>query len=113
MEQFAAGTHELNSGANTLHQGMDTYATDGIGKLTNAPELQELDSLSHVAKAVEDRANAYDSYTGSVDGVKSSVKFIYKLSGPEPQQEDTEATAQQTSTQQQDKSLWERIKDLF
>jgi putative membrane protein len=113
VEQFAAGTHELNSGANTLRQGMDTYATDGIGKLTNAPELQELDSLSHVAKAVEDRANAYDSYTGSVDGVKSSVKFIYKLSGPEPQQEDTEATAQQTSTQQQDKSLWERIKDLF
>lgn len=111
------GTTQLNDGVRELDDGVHTYATDGIDKLTGADEVQNLGALADLARAVQDRANAYTSYTGAPQGVHATVKFVYKVNGPEAPdaQPQTQAPqAQQAAAQPaEEKSLWQRIKDLF
>ena len=115
--QFRTGAGSLNDGAAQLQDGLDTYASQAIGKLTELAGSADTSALQDVLKALETRAQSYTSYTGSADGVRANVKFVMKTAGlPEEETafssdtEDSEAAPQDKTL---DASFWDRVKNLF
>ena len=112
--QFQTGAAQLATGGNTLQEGMDTYARDAIGKLTDKLDAATLDALTETLDAVQQRAQSYHSYTGCGEEMQCSVKFVMKTQGAA----DASATPTQTAAAEapapktQD-AFWTRVKNLF
>ncbi len=117
VSQLKDGTSQLSEGARTLDEGANTYANDGIYKLTDAAEVKDLPALTDVISELQNLADDYTSYSGAPEGVRSTVKFLYKVqesaadTDTEAEQTDAQPAAQQTAAAP--KSLWQRIRDLF
>ncbi len=109
--QFLDGAGSLQQGADQLQAGMDTYAEEGIGKLVERMENLNLGDAGEVLSAMQEQADGYRSYTGSPEGVKSTVKFLMKVESPATENEAEEQT--ETPDTEAPVSFWDRVKHLF
>lgn len=72
------GVGQLKDGAKKLKDGMIEYSDEAISKLTDM-DTDELQEVIDRMKATASVSENYDSFTGSGNGMNSSVKFIYKI----------------------------------
>lgn len=72
------GVSQLKDGAKKLKDGMIEYNDEAISKLTDM-DTDELQEVIDRMKATSSVSENYNSFTGSTDGMDSSVKFIYKI----------------------------------
>ena len=73
------GIRQLKDGAKELKDGIVQFNDEGISKLTEL-DTDELQEVIDRMKATASVSENYNSFTGSNDGMNSSVKFIYKIS---------------------------------
>lgn len=73
------GIRQLRDGAKELKDGIVQFNNEGISKLTEL-DTDELQEVIDRMKATASVSENYNSFTGSNDGMDSSVKFIYKIS---------------------------------
>lgn len=73
------GIRQLRDGAKELKDGIVQFNDEGISKLTEL-DTDELQEVIDRMKATSSVSENYNSFTGSNDGMDSSVKFIYKIS---------------------------------
>mgnify|MGYP002674195713 FL=1 len=73
------GIRQLRDGAKELKDGIVQFNDEGISKLTEL-DTDELQEVIDRMKATASLSENYNSFTGSNDGMDSSVKFIYKIS---------------------------------
>ncbi len=72
------GIRQLRDGAKELKDGIVQFNDEGISKLTEL-DTDELQEVIDRMKATASVSENYNSFTGSNDGMDSSVKFIYKI----------------------------------
>lgn len=74
------GAKDLASGTGALElkDGIIEYNDEAISKLTDM-DTEDLQEVIDRMKATSSVSENYDSFTGSNDGMDSSVKFIYKI----------------------------------
>ena len=77
-DKLIDGVGELKDGAKELKDGMIEYNDEAISKLTEM-DTDELQEVIDRLKATSSVSESYNSFTGSNDGMDSSVKFIYKI----------------------------------
>lgn len=77
-DKLIDGVSQLKDGALELKDGMIEYNDEAISKLTDM-DTEDLQEVIDRMKATSSVSENYDSFTGSNDGMDSSVKFIYKI----------------------------------
>ena len=77
-DKLIDGISQLKDGSKELKDGMVEYNDEAISKLTDM-DTEELQEMIDRMKATSSVSENYDSFTGSNDGMNSSVKFIYKI----------------------------------
>ena len=114
ITQFKSGTSNLSDGAQTLNSGFATFLTEGIEKMTGSIDTENLSAISQISDKLEEQVNSYNSYSGSAEGVRSSVKFVMKVTAPhsnEPKEPTSQSNQQKADPEQL--SLWQRFVNLF
>jgi len=105
---------ELVKGTTALDNGMSRFWEEGLGKLQSI-DTNKMEQALEVKDEMIKLADGYSSFTGSGDGITSSVKFILKTDEIKaPAEPAAQASAPSAS---QNLSFWERIvhwfRDLF
>ena len=77
-DKLIDGVRQLRDGAKELKDGIVQFNDEGISKLTEL-DTDELQEVIDRLKATSSVSESYNSFTGSNDGMDSSVKFIYKI----------------------------------
>lgn len=77
-DKLIDGISQLKEGSKELKDGMIEYNDEAISKLTDM-DTDELQEVIDRMKATSSVSENYNSFTGSTDGMDSSVKFIYKI----------------------------------
>ncbi len=77
-DKLIDGIRQLRDGAKELKDGIVQFNDEGISKLTEL-DTDELQEVIDRMKATASVSENYNSFTGSNDGMDSSVKFIYKI----------------------------------
>ena len=77
-DKLIDGVSQLRDGAKKLKDGIVQFNDEGISKLTEL-DTDELQEVIDRMKATASVSENYDSFTGSDNGMNSSVKFIYKI----------------------------------
>lgn len=77
-DKLIDGISQLKDGSKELMDGMIEYNDEAISKLTDM-DTDELQEVIDRMKATSSVSENYNSFTGSTDGMDSSVKFIYKI----------------------------------
>lgn len=116
--KLSSGADSLKDGAGKLKDGLQQYNDEGISKLT---ENSDLDNLQTASKLISDIQNddAYVNYSGISDGTDGTVKFIYKISTVKSEadtEKDAASKSDDTSDVQEssDKgNFFTRLADLF
>lgn len=108
LGQFQSGAGQLNSGMQTLRSGVGEYV-DQVQKAVSQLDPESLSEAAAVADALREQANAYTGYAGSPDGVRNATKFVMKTAAPVEQQAE-EAPA---APEKEQKSFWQRLRELF
>lgn len=114
ITQFKSGTSNLSDGAQTLNSGFATFLTEGIEKMTGSIDTENLSAISQISDKLEEQVNSYNSYSGCAEGVRSSVKFVMKVTAPhsnEPKEPTSQSNQQKADPEQL--SLWQRFVNLF
>lgn len=123
LGQFRTGLATIQSGSSTLNSSAKQL-TDGTAALQNGmgqfwdqglSPLQSLDTdKMSQALSVKDEmiqfADQYTSFTGTGDGISSSVKFIVKTDEIKPAVQSTAGTA---GTAAKSRSVWQKIANWF
>lgn len=76
-DALIAGIAKLKDGSMQLRDGISTFDEEGIEKLSDVFG-EDIDELVDRLQAIVDVSKNYNSYAGIKDGMKGSVKFIYK-----------------------------------
>lgn len=109
--QLADGTVQLNSGANELEDGLRRFDKEGISKLTESLDSQQLANLRDAIDEMESRLEEYDSFSGTPENSQVSTKFIMKTATPG---ESKSASSEKDSAPAEEKaSFWDRLLGLF
>ena len=112
--QLESGARKLQSSAQQFATATQTYREEGIGQLTDAPEIQNLQGVLDVTDAMRDQAANYTSYTGAPAGISSTVKFVMKTQSVAASDTALAAQTQNSAAVQAPKeSFWQRFLDLF
>lgn len=77
VKKLTDGVAELLDGTGELKDGVIKFNEEGISKLSELVN-DDLDKFYDRLCAVRDYAEEYDSFAGANEGMKCSVKFIYK-----------------------------------
>ena len=107
------GAGQLNDGAGRLNDGLNQFNEEGISKLTDALDQDQLHGLKTVLDEMTDRLNDYTSFAGAPDDAESSVKFVYKTAETAAS---VDVAAAETETVKEGNiftRLWQRIVNLF
>lgn len=108
--QFRDGGAQLKEGTAELKDGMDAFADEAVGKLT---KLGDPDSdLGKVLDLLKERADSYEG-AGCGENTELTVKFIMRTAAPKAEEPDGAAGSSDTEAPLPEKSLWDRIKELF
>jgi len=104
------GTQQLADGAVDLQDGLNRYNDEGISKLTGSLDAEQVTTLKSVLDEMENRKEAYGSFSGTPEDAETTTRFILKTAEEPDAQEDVDS---QEEEQPEEKSLWDRIKALF
>ena len=105
------GTQKLLDGTQELLDGVDEFR-DKIEEKAGDVDTKQIDDALDTLDALQTEAESYTTYTGTPDGVETSIKFVMKVEEPEAPAAETSET--ETTVQQTEKpSFWQRLKQLF
>ena len=108
LGQFESGAGQLNSGMQTLQGGVGEYV-DQVQQAVSQLDPESLAEAAAVADALREQANAYTGYAGSPKGARNTTKFVMKTAAPVKQQAEQAPAA----PEKEQKSFWQRLRDLF
>lgn len=117
--QLESGAKSLKDGAQELKDGLQQYNDEGISKLTENSDLDNLQTASKLISDIQNDDDAYVNYSGISDGTDGTVKFIYKISTVKSEadtEKDAASKSDDTSDVQEssDKgNFFTRLADLF
>lgn len=117
--KLSSGADSLKDGAGKLKDGLQQYNDEGISKLTENSDLDNLQTASKLISDIQDDDDAYVNYSGISDGTDGTVKFIYKISTVKSEadtEKDAASKSDDTSDVQEssDKgNFFTRLADLF
>lgn len=100
---------KLSSGASALDSGMNEFWSEGISKLRNI-DTDKLKEAVGVKDELVKLAENYNTFTGTGDGISSSVKFIVKTDEIKAGGSVAQAAS---SAAEKAPSLWQRIVNWF
>ena len=106
--QLKEGTARLNSGMQTLQGGVGEYV-DQVQQAVSQLDPESLAEAAAVADALREQDNAYTGYAGSPEGARNTTKFVMKTAAPVKQQAEQAPAA----PEKEQKSFWQRLRDLF
>lgn len=118
-QTLSDGATQLSDGAKTLYDGLVQYNAEGISKLTQNSDLDNLQTASKLISDIQNDDDAYVNYSGISDGTDGTVKFIYKISTVKSEadtEKDAASKSDDTSDVQEssDKgNFFTRLADLF
>ena len=118
-QTLSDGATQLSDGAKTLYDGLVQYNEEGISKLTQNSDLDNLQTASKLISDIQNDDDAYVNYSGISDGTDGTVKFIYKISTVKSEadtEKDAASKSDDTSDVQEssDKgNFFSRLADLF
>jgi putative membrane protein len=118
-QTLSDGATQLSDGAKTLYDGLVQYNEEGISKLTENSDLDNLQTASKLISDIQNDDDAYVNYSGISDGTDGTVKFIYKISTVKSEadtEKDAASKSDDTSDVQEssDKgNFFTRLADLF
>ncbi len=75
------GVRQLRDGAGEMKDGLVRFDEEGISRITDAFDEEDMDILSQRLKAIADVSRSYRSYAGIADDMEGNVKFIFKIEG--------------------------------
>jgi putative membrane protein len=110
--ELADGTKTLKDGTQTLLDGVDKLNAEGIEKLTDSLDTDQLKTLVEELKALKDRQQSYTSFSGAPAGVTSSVKFVCKTAET-VQRQQSAATSESSASTTTKTTFWQRFLNLF
>ena len=109
-QKLVDGTRDLVDGTQELLDGVDEFR-DKLEEKAADVDTRQIDDALDTLDAVQAQAKTYTSYTGTPDGVDTTIKFVMKVEAPEvPETEALEPTA---AVQTEKPSFWQRLKALF
>ena len=109
-QKLVDGTRDLVDGTQELLDGVDEFR-DKLEEKAADVDTRQIDDALDTLDAVQAQAKTYTSYTGTPDGVDTTIKFVMKVEAPEvPETEALEPTA---VVQTEKPSFWQRLKALF
>lgn len=117
--KLSSGADSLKDGAGKLKDGLQQYNDEGISKLTQNSDLDNLQTASKLISDIQNDDDAYVNYSGISDGTDGTVKFIYKISTVKSEadtEKDAASKSDDTSDVQEssDKgNFFTRLADLF
>lgn len=117
--KLSSGADSLKDGAGKLKDGLQQYNDEGISKLTENSDLDNLQTASKLISDIQNDDDAYVNYSGISDGTDGTVKFIYKISTVKSEadtEKDAASKSDDTSDVQEssDKgNFFTRLADLF
>lgn len=117
--KLSSGADSLKDGAGKLKDGLQQYNDEGISKLTENSDLDNLQTASKLISDIQNDDDAYVNYSGISDGTDGTVKFIYKISTVKSEadtEKDAASKSDDTSDVQEssDKgNFFSRLADLF
>lgn len=110
--ELANGTIRLHDGANDLKEGLQQFDQEGISKLTESVDPQQLATLKEIISQMQERQENYGNFSGTPESAESSVKFIMKTTHPERPVQQDESPASEAQPKE-DASFWDRFLGLF
>lgn len=104
------GAVQLKSGASALDSGMSQFWSKGLSKLQDVHTDKLNDALAVKDEMIK-LADAYTSFSGSGEGISSSVKFILKTDEIKAPQ--TAAAPASGTASAKHESFWQKVGDFF
>ena len=111
--ELASGTVRLNDGAKELKNGLVQFDEEGISKLTESIDPQQLSDLKEIISKMQEGQKNYGSFSGTPEQAETSVKFIMKTSEPKQAAAQQDVPADQDTPQKETASFWDRFLGLF
>jgi putative membrane protein len=106
-------TPALTSGTAQLSAGMSKFFDEGLSKLKGTERTNLTDALAVKDEMVK-LANNYTTFSGTCDGMTSSVKFILRTDEIKPAAVTASSTTSKTSSSSgAKKNIFQRIADFF
>lgn len=75
------GVRQLRDGAKEMKDGLVKFDEEGIRKITEAFDEEDMDILIDRLKAIVNVSKDYRSYAGIADDMEGNVKFVFKIDG--------------------------------
>lgn len=75
------GVRQLRDGAKEMKEGLVKFDEEGISKITDAFDQEDMDILLDRIRATADVSKEYRSFAGIADNMDGNVKFIFKIDG--------------------------------
>lgn len=118
-DQVNNGIKQLNGASKTLAQktgelnsGVVKFKTEAIDKMSNGmgEQLTDVETIMQVNNIFVEKAEDYNSYTGSPENFESSLKFVMKTDEIEVEEVHVDA---ETEKVEEKKGFWQTIVDFF
>jgi len=75
------GVSQLRDGAKEMKDGLVELDEEGISRITEAFDEEDMDILSDRLKAIVNVSKNYRSFAGIADDMEGNVKFVFKIDG--------------------------------
>ena len=115
-EKILNGTKELKDGTSQLYDGVEKLKSEGLDKINDkgGELLDSIDGFSEVKDELVQMTKDYGVYSGLSSNMTGSVKFIMRSDSVEVSKTTNEIDTENNSkSSKTDKSLIQKIKDLF
>ncbi len=107
ISKFKEGTTDLKNGSETLNDGMNTYAKEGISKITDNEMFGDLEKAKDIQEKMSN--NTLNTYAGLSDGTTGRVKFVFRVDDQKVEEKKNDVTEEIVETP----SFFERLFQLF
>lgn len=106
------GVNQVSDGAGQLEDGLRQFDEEGLSKLTEGMDPDQLKVLKDVTNMMREQLKDYGSFSGAAEGTEVTTKFIMKTTQPEASQNKPEAEKTSASAEEKE-SFWDRLISLF
>ena len=113
IDAFDTASGELSTQTGVLDQGMGDFVEEGMSKLDDPERKAEFDKALAIKDEMVAQSQAYTSYSGAQEGVKTHLKLVYKVEAPKAPVVAQSQAADSPQDAQQPTTFWQRILQLF
>lgn len=79
IQAFNDASGQLSDKSGKLDNGMDEFVNEGLSEIYDSNIIKDLSTAVAIKDQMQAQVDAYRSYSGSPDGISSTVKFIMKF----------------------------------